>query len=110
MEWQKDIAENRLRIDAAIKLIDGLLNGFSTRPRMLAGDLHAAELCAVYLLHVRSILLGKDAPDMKKYYKTQYPDIPGSIRSIAYGSTNAFREQEHEAFSAAMKKMIEDLK
>lgn len=109
--WQKDIAENRLRIDAAIRFIDGLLEGLSTRPRMFVpGDLYSAEACAIHLLSVRAFLLGKDTPDIEKYRKTQYPDIPGSIRSIAYGSTNKFKDQENEAFSAAMKKMIDALK
>lgn len=105
------LAAFRLRSDATVKLIDELLDGLSSRPRMFVpGNLADAEILAVYLLDIRSMLLGKDAPDIKKYQKSEYPDIPGSIRSIMYGSTHKIRDQEHEAFCAAMKKMIEALK
>lgn len=99
-------------IEEAIKYIDELVNSIAKRPRMhIAGDsFFAAEQSILNLLDVRAILLGNDPPDWKAYCKKTYPDIPGSIRSIAYGSAGDYDDKRYKAFIQAMQEMVEALR
>ena len=93
-----------------VKHIDTLLDGIAVRPLMYGGSMHATELLASHLLDLRAIALDIETPDYRAWLFKQYPDVPGSVRSVAYAVRWRHGEQEHrEVFQRELAKMIDEL-
>lgn len=94
-----------IKVQQALETLDELVDAMVLRPRMHSGgSFHAAESAVGHLLHVRSPLVGGDCGDVRKYYASQYPDVPGPIRCIS----SAKEQGNHDAawWSEEMRKFV----
>lgn len=88
--------------------IDGILDGIVERQSMYVSSDNAAEELVRILLQLRACALGVQEPPIKAWLAEQYPDQPGTTRSIL---DHALQWSDHvQEFKKELRRLIEAMR
>lgn len=94
-----------------VDYVDLLIGNIVQRPRMFAkDDFDAAETMVVMLLSVRAVALEIPQPDHRKWLAENYPEIPGSVRSVAEATRYRVGKDRDDHFRSGLERLVQHLR